>query len=231
MWGCNLSFTRCHLFESTNSLVSLAPTRRKNQFLECSNTNWMEAPTSSYTGSNLYSREQLFSLAPPCHLGFLAATRWKLQLHVFKHLLETLRTTVLPSISLPPWNINLFFLKFITVIQHLSMAYRSHHYSALPTSVSLSLHLFLFLLFSQICIYVPFFFYTLCSVSSFHSMHHTSSVHFSSCTQHASTRMNHTQQQQPYILYYVYIYHDKSSTRSSTQLIIFFGGYAKSVRH
>ena len=30
----------------------------------------MEAPTSSYTGSNLYNREHLFSLAPPCHPGF-----------------------------------------------------------------------------------------------------------------------------------------------------------------
>jgi len=30
----------------------------------------MEAPTSSYKGSNLYNREHLFSLAPPCHPGF-----------------------------------------------------------------------------------------------------------------------------------------------------------------
>ena len=30
----------------------------------------MEAPTSSYTGSNLHNREHLFSLAPPCHPGF-----------------------------------------------------------------------------------------------------------------------------------------------------------------
>ena len=28
------------------------------------------APTSGYTGSNLYNREKLFSLAPPCHPGF-----------------------------------------------------------------------------------------------------------------------------------------------------------------
>ena len=30
----------------------------------------MEAPTSSYIGSNLYNREHLFSLAPPCHPCF-----------------------------------------------------------------------------------------------------------------------------------------------------------------
>ena len=30
----------------------------------------MEAPTSSYTSSNLYNREHLFSLAPPCHPSF-----------------------------------------------------------------------------------------------------------------------------------------------------------------
>jgi len=30
----------------------------------------MEAPTSRYTGSNLYNREHWFSLAPPCHHGF-----------------------------------------------------------------------------------------------------------------------------------------------------------------
>ena len=70
MWGCYLCFTSCNLFESTNSMVSLAPTRRKHQLPEYSSTNWMEAPTSSYTGSNLYNREHLFSLAPPCHPGF-----------------------------------------------------------------------------------------------------------------------------------------------------------------
>jgi hypothetical protein len=35
-----------------------------------SSTNWMEAPTSNHTGTNLYNREQEFSLAPPCHPGF-----------------------------------------------------------------------------------------------------------------------------------------------------------------
>jgi hypothetical protein len=63
-------FYKLQLVESTNSLVSLAPTRRKHQLPECSSTDWMEAPTSSHTGTNLYNREQLFSLAPPCHPGF-----------------------------------------------------------------------------------------------------------------------------------------------------------------
>jgi hypothetical protein len=44
--------------ENTNSLGSLAHTRRKHQLPECSNTNWMEAPTSSHTDTNLYNREQ-----------------------------------------------------------------------------------------------------------------------------------------------------------------------------
>ena len=109
-WGYYLYFTSSNLFESTNSLISLAPTRRKHQLPECSNTNWMEAPTSSYIGSNLYNREHLFSLAPPCHPVSLDATIWKLQLPVFKHPLEPLRTTVLPSASLPPWNIILCYI-------------------------------------------------------------------------------------------------------------------------
>jgi hypothetical protein len=62
--------SKLQLVESTNSLVSLAPTRRKHQLPECSSTNWMEAPTSSHTGTNLYNREQWFSLAPPYHPGF-----------------------------------------------------------------------------------------------------------------------------------------------------------------
>jgi hypothetical protein len=63
-------FYKLQLAESTNSLVSLAPTRRKHQLPECSSTNWMEAPTSSHTGTNLYklqlaeSTNSLVSLAP-----------------------------------------------------------------------------------------------------------------------------------------------------------------------
>ena len=64
-------------------LISLAPTRRKHQLPvysaptewkhqlpDYSSTNWMEALTSIYTGSNLHNREHLFSLAPPCHPSF-----------------------------------------------------------------------------------------------------------------------------------------------------------------
>jgi hypothetical protein len=39
-------FYKLQLVESTNSLVSLAPTRRKHQLPKSSSTNWMEAPTS-----------------------------------------------------------------------------------------------------------------------------------------------------------------------------------------
>jgi hypothetical protein len=65
--GCNLLFSKLQLAESTNSLISLSPTRRKHQLPEFSSTNWMEAPTSSHTGTNMYNREQWFSLAPPYH--------------------------------------------------------------------------------------------------------------------------------------------------------------------
>ena len=75
LWGYNLCFCKLQLVESTNSMFSLAPTRRKH---------WL--------------------------LGFfLAPTRRKQQLPVFKHPLEPLRTTVLPSTSQPPWNINLCY--------------------------------------------------------------------------------------------------------------------------
>ena len=39
-------FHKLQLVESTNSLFSLAPTRRKHQLPGYSSTNWMEAPTS-----------------------------------------------------------------------------------------------------------------------------------------------------------------------------------------
>jgi hypothetical protein len=78
--------------------------------------------------------------------------------------------------------------------------------------------MFLLLLRFMLCVLFPFYGYA-------------SSVHFSSCTQHASTRMNHSQQKQPSLLCSAYIYHAKSSARSSMQLIIFFGGYTESVHH
>jgi hypothetical protein len=53
---------------------------------------------------------------------------------------------------------------------------------------------------------------------------------FSSCTQHASTRMKNTQTTTP-LLCSVSLYHANSSPRSYMQLIIFFGGYAESVHH
>jgi hypothetical protein len=63
-------FYKPQLVESTNSLVSLAPTRRKHQLPECSNTNWMEAPTTTHTGTNLHTENSVFSLEPPYHPAF-----------------------------------------------------------------------------------------------------------------------------------------------------------------
>ena len=54
----------------------------------------------------------------PATLISLAATRWKLQLPVFKHPLEPLRTTVLPSSSQPPLNIKIMNTQKISQINH-----------------------------------------------------------------------------------------------------------------
>ena len=102
----------------------------------------------------------------PTTLVFLAATRWKLQLHVFKHPLETLRKIVLTRTTLPPWDINLCLLKFIIVIQHLSMTYQSHH---CPAKLLYSACINVFLLTSS-C--------TLCSVRHIRSMCYSSPLHF-----------------------------------------------------
>jgi len=56
MYVCCVYVVLC-VFGSTNSL-------------SVSSTNWMEAPTSNHTSTNLYNREQEFSLAPPCHPDF-----------------------------------------------------------------------------------------------------------------------------------------------------------------
>jgi hypothetical protein len=88
-WGYNLFFNKLQLAESTNSLVSLASTRRKHQLPECSSTNWMEAPTSSHTDTNLYNKEQWFSLAPPYHPRFSGCNQME-------------ATT--PCVQAPTWN-------------------------------------------------------------------------------------------------------------------------------
>jgi hypothetical protein len=75
------------------------------------------------------------------------------------------------------------------------------------------------------------FFCALCSVYYFHSMRYTSSVCFISCTQHASTRMNNSQQKQPSLLCSAHIYHAKSSARAYTQLFILSGDHPESVLH
>jgi hypothetical protein len=81
---------------------------------------------------------------------------------MFKHPLEPLRTTVLPSTSLPPLNINFAIYKFITVIQYLLMAYRSYHCSATllcSTCISVFLHTLLTLyvrLPFMICVPCPY---------------------------------------------------------------------------
>jgi hypothetical protein len=52
-----------------------------------------------------------YPLHHPVTLVFLDATIWKLQLPMFKHPLETLRTPILHRTSLPPLIINIFFLQ------------------------------------------------------------------------------------------------------------------------
>ena len=49
---------------------------------------------------------------------------------MFKHPLEPLRKTILPSTSLPPYQIN-FVNELITVIQFLSLAYQTYHCSSI----------------------------------------------------------------------------------------------------
>jgi hypothetical protein len=69
------------------------------------------------------------------------------------------------------------------------MAYQSHHCSATllcSTCISVFLH-------PSLLLYVLLAFYALCAMS--HSMHHSSSVHFSCCTLPPSTHLNHSQQQ------------------------------------
>ena len=98
----------------------------------------------------------------PAILVSLAATKWKLQLPVFKSPLEPLRTTVLPSTSQPPSNINLWNLnslhrnKFIQWLTNLvAVLLLLLLCSALSASVSPA-HTLHFLFFSI---------YTLCTIS------------------------------------------------------------------
>ena len=58
-------FYKFLLVESTNSHIFLAPTK-----IKFSSYNWVEAPTSTCTSSNLYKENKQFSLAPPFHPCF-----------------------------------------------------------------------------------------------------------------------------------------------------------------
>ena len=58
-------FYKFLLVESTNPHVFLAPTK-----ITFSSYNWVEAPTSTCTGSNLYIKHNMFFLAPPYHPCF-----------------------------------------------------------------------------------------------------------------------------------------------------------------
>jgi hypothetical protein len=85
-----------------------------------------------------------------------------------------MRTTILPSTSLPPWNIKFALYQFIIVIQYLSMVYQSHHCSALPASLSsCTLCLALSILFPFI-LSVPFPFHAPFLFSIFQLLHTTS---------------------------------------------------------
>ena len=65
-----------------------APTCWEHQLSQNPSTHWVEAPTSNLYKHPLADWDIKSPLAPPCHPGFLATTRRKLQLPVFKHQLE-----------------------------------------------------------------------------------------------------------------------------------------------
>ena len=141
----------------------------------------MEAPTSSYTGSNLYNREHLFSLAPPCHPGFSGCNQME---------------STTPCVQAPTWTsednsppehlpttlkYKSLLLKLVTVIRCSTKAYQTHHCSAafrysvcliafLHTSLALSV-----LLPFMLCAPYPFTAQILfCSI---HLLHSPSSSH------------------------------------------------------
>ena len=59
-------FTNSFLWRAPTLMFFLGPT--KMTFSSC---YWMEAPTSTYTGSNLYKEDNMFFIAPPYHPCFL----------------------------------------------------------------------------------------------------------------------------------------------------------------
>ena len=84
-----LWFLQHPLEGSTNSLCVPGPIGWKHQLLVT------QAPTC-------ITENNSSPLHHPTTLFFLAVTKWKLQLPMFKHQLETLRKTILPNTSLPP---------------------------------------------------------------------------------------------------------------------------------
>ena len=125
-------FYKLQLVESTNSLVSLAPTRRKHQI-------------PKYSSTNSYTENSVFSRAPPCHPVFIATTRWKIQLPIFKHQLEYQRTTVLLSATLPPYFLKLCLIATIQMFQYIPLLLCS----------AILLFFYLFMLGSTCCLF-PF---------------------------------------------------------------------------
>ena len=103
----------------------------------------------------------------PTTLVFLAATRWRLQLPVFKHPLEPLRTTVLPSTSQTPWNINIFYWNLL-------QWYNVHQWLTSLITILLQCPTLSASLYSYTHALHFLFFCLLCSVCHVHSMHHSS---------------------------------------------------------
>ena len=71
----------------------------------------------------------------PTTLVFLAATRWKLQLPVFKNPLETLRITILPSTTLPPCFLKLCLNNTLQQYKHI----KAYHFFSILQFYSASI--------------------------------------------------------------------------------------------
>jgi hypothetical protein len=72
----------------------------------------------------------------PTTMDFLVATRRKIQLPVFKHPLENLRATILPSTTLPPWFLKFFLNNTLQQYRHI----KAYHFFSVMKFFSSSIY-------------------------------------------------------------------------------------------
>ena len=110
-------FYKFLLVESTNSHVFLAPTK-----ITFSSYNWVEAPNSTCTGSNLYKENKQFSLAPPFHPCFsdLKHAQYNIHKNIYNIEYQLCYDLLLDLCTLVPLNI------FVLGIQSPQSFYNSH---------------------------------------------------------------------------------------------------------